>query len=54
MADELKSVFGVDAELCEGGKGIFDVIRDGELVYSKEKTGRFPDQGEVPRLLNAG
>lgn len=51
MAAELKSAFGVDSELRELGKGIFDVLKDGDLVYSKHKTGRFPEPGELTRLL---
>ena len=30
-----------------GRKGQFDVVRDGELVYSKHEMGRFPDEGEI-------
>jgi len=37
-----------------GGKGQFDVIRDGELLFSKHETGRFPGEGEVERLVGAG
>jgi|TARA_B100001964_G_scaffold235363_1_gene295350 predicted Rdx family selenoprotein len=53
LADELDENFSVKAELFEEGKGIFDVIRDGELVYSKYDTGRFPESGEVSKLLGA-
>lgn len=45
--------FSVKAELFEEGKGIFDVIRDGDLVYSKYETGRFPESGEVSKILQA-
>ena len=51
LAAELKSEFGVDAELVPGGGGIFDVIVDGTMVYSKSETGRFPDAGEVTGLM---
>ncbi len=34
-----------------GGNGQFDVVRDGELVFSKHKEHRFPDPGEVLSLL---
>jgi len=27
---------------------------DGELVYSKFETGRFPEPGEVAKLIEAG
>jgi predicted Rdx family selenoprotein len=45
---------GVEASAIPGGKGQFDVIRDGELVFSKHEIGRFPGEGEVERLVGAG
>lgn len=51
MAAELKKAFGVTAKLVEGSGGVFDVTVDGKLAYSKDKTGRFPDDGEVVELL---
>ena len=38
-------------ELIKGDNGIFDVTMDGTMVFSKHGCdGRFPDEGEVPRL----
>ena len=34
-------------QLIEGGGGIFDVVADGKLIYSKDDTGRFPEHNEV-------
>jgi hypothetical protein len=34
-----------------GGRGQFDVVRDGELVFSKQAKGRFPEDGEIVTLL---
>jgi predicted Rdx family selenoprotein len=42
---------GIPAAALPGGKGQFDVIRDGELVFSKHEAGRFPDDGEVLTAL---
>ncbi len=39
------------AEMHEGLKSQFDVIVDGRIVFSKQRTGRFPYPGEVPDLL---
>ena len=47
MAATLSTKFGVDAELIKGDKGVFDVVVDGELIYSKHETGRFPEDEEV-------
>jgi len=37
----------VTPKLIEGGGGIFDVVVDGNLIYSKHKTGRFPTNEEI-------
>jgi selT/selW/selH-like putative selenoprotein len=50
LADQL-SREGFDASAKPGSKGQFDVLNDGELVYSKAKEHRFPEQGEVLSLL---
>jgi selT/selW/selH-like putative selenoprotein len=41
----------LEAELIEGGSGVFDVVADGKLVYSKHDTGRFPESTEVISAL---
>jgi len=41
----------VDAHLIPGSGGIFDVVVDGKQVFSKHALGRFPEPGEVTRLL---
>ena len=50
----MKAEFGVDAELIKGSHGIFDVKVDGKTVYSKDQTGRFPNEGEVTGLMKKG
>jgi selenoprotein W-related protein len=36
-----------DLRLVMGDKGIFDVVVDGELIYSKHDEGRHAKPGEV-------
>jgi predicted Rdx family selenoprotein len=47
---ELNAV-GHLAEMHEGQKSQFDVIADGEIVFSKQRAGRFPDAIEVIAAL---
>ncbi len=47
MAADIQQATGVEAELIQGDDGIFDVVVDGRLIYSKGETGRFPDHAEV-------
>ncbi len=35
----------------KGSGGVFEVRAAGKLVFSKAATGRFPEPGEVTRLL---
>ena len=38
---------GHDAVALEGAKSQYDVVADGELVFSKQHEGRFPEDDEV-------
>ena len=49
----MKDRFGAEIELIEGSKGVFDVVVDGELVFSKHTTGRFPDNQEIVKKLES-
>ena len=54
MAQELLATF--ESELGElalvpGTGGVFDVLVDGELVYSRKQEGRFPESSELKQLV---
>ena len=53
MADSLKSQFGEDVAITPGKSGQFDVLAQGELIFSKSQTGRFPIEGEVEERFSA-
>ena len=36
-----------DAEAVEGAKSQYDVLFDGQLIFSKQREGRFPDDDEI-------
>ena len=38
--------------LITGSKGVFDVIVDDEVLYSKKTTGRHAEPGEVLQLFS--
>ena len=44
---------GVETRLVKGDDGIFDVVADGNLVFSKHSAGRFPDAREIVDALRA-
>ncbi len=42
-----------ELSLVTGRAGVFDVVVDGELLYSKHETGRHAEPGEVVRLFRS-
>jgi selenoprotein W-related protein len=51
LAAAISDRFGVQAELVKGKNGVFDVVVDGDLVFSKHKEGRFPQNDEILGVL---
>jgi hypothetical protein len=41
------------AEMVEGVKSQFDVLADEQLVYSKQRIGRFPELADLIAVLPA-
>jgi selT/selW/selH-like putative selenoprotein len=53
LADSLKSRVDEATSIRPGKSGQFDVLLDGELIFSKSRTGRFPIEGEVEERFAA-
>ena len=51
MAARIARELGVQATLVPGGRGIFDVLVDGSIVFSKSHEGDFPDEKELVEEL---
>ena len=51
LAAELNAETEHVAVAEEGAKGQYDVVADGELIFSKQDKGRFPDGAEIRALL---
>jgi predicted Rdx family selenoprotein len=41
-----------EAEVVSGEKSQYDVVADGNLIFSKQKEGRFPEDDEIIRVLS--
>lgn len=37
--------------LIPSGGGVFEVMVNGELIYSKKQTERHAEEGEIPKLM---
>jgi selT/selW/selH-like putative selenoprotein len=51
LAEALKSEMGIEAELIKSGGGVFEIEADGELIFSKKKEFRFPENQEIIDIL---
>ena len=51
MAAELKQNFDAESTLIPGGGGVFDVSVGGKIIFSKKAVGRFPEPGEIVKML---
>ena len=51
LVDEIKRSFQVDEKLIRSGGGVFEVIVDGKQIFSKKRSGRFPDLNEIVNLI---
>ena len=50
MSDRFSRIDDAEIELVKGSGGVFEITVDGELVYSKKATGRFPSWKEVEAI----
>jgi selT/selW/selH-like putative selenoprotein len=52
LADAIKNnVKDVNVEFIKGSGGAFEVTKDDELIHSKSRTGKFPDEEEIVKKL---
>ena len=49
---ELKNNFPqADISLISGGGGVFEISLNGNLIFSKKALNRFPEDGEIKKLV---
>jgi selT/selW/selH-like putative selenoprotein len=51
LANTIKDKYATESELIRSSGGVFEVFKDGNLIFSKHKLGRFPEDKEVLDLL---
>ncbi len=55
LEGELKQNFpNMEISLISSGGGVFEIVLDGKLIFSKKAINRFPEKGEVVRIINKG
>ena len=54
LASELLEKYGTKIArltLQPSGGGVYEITKDDSLIYSKKKLDRFPDDGEIIKLI---
>jgi selenoprotein W-related protein len=54
MTEELMNNFNgsiAGINLIPSGGGVFEVVVDGDLIFSKKDLGRFPNEQELTQLI---
>ena len=52
MKAALENAFpGIEVTLIQGSGGVFEVMQDGKLIFSKKQQGRFPQESEIIEAL---
>jgi len=54
LAAKLEQDLGAEVHLIASSGGVFEVVVDGTLVYSKKATGTFPDDGRLVASIRRG
>ena len=57
LVNEILEKYGTDVKeltLIPSGGGVFEVIKNGDHIFSKKSLDRFPDDGEVMNLIESG
>jgi selT/selW/selH-like putative selenoprotein len=52
LAAELETHLDETSHLVMSQGGVFEVEHEGQLIYSKKAKGRFPEDGEILRILH--
>ncbi|MAL53300.1 MAG: hypothetical protein CMQ68_04270 [Gammaproteobacteria bacterium] len=53
MESEIKQKFPYsEITLIPSGGGVFEIVLDGQLIFSKKALNRFPEKGEIIKRLN--
>ena len=52
MSAEIKAATGTEVKLIAGSGGIFEIRKDGHLIWKKQRGGAFPAVGEAEALFS--
>jgi len=50
VSDRFSQIDGAEVELVKSRGGVFEISLNGEPVFSKKATGRFPEEHEIEEI----
>ena len=53
LAAAIEKELGITPEYIKSGGGVFEVVSDDKLIFSKKATGRFPSHEEIIEKLKS-
>lgn len=53
MAADIENALGESSELIQSSGGVFEIEKDGQLLFSKKALNRFPEDNEVIEIAKA-
>jgi len=53
LAADINKLLDYPTEIHQSAGGVFEVEVDGNLIFSKKQSGRFPKEGEVLDILTS-
>jgi len=53
LEEELTRELGAEVQLLAGSGGVYEISVDGREIFSKAKTGRFPQPREIISLIQS-
>jgi len=54
LAERIREAMPAEVRLIESSGGVFEVVVDGALAYSKKQTGEFPDEAQLVEKIRGG
>lgn len=51
LAAELENKLDASAQILQSSGGVFEVEQNGQLIFSKKALHRFPEDGEILRII---
>ena len=53
LESELEQIYpDAEIKLVSSGGGVFEVMVNGNLIFSKKSLDRFPEKGEIVNMIN--